>query len=53
MCVVQDFSIVAFTCDINTEYNGLIDHLIKMDGGTDVLGNLRFGIDQQVSRNVH
>lgn len=52
-CIVQHLSVVAFACDIDAENDGLVDHLIKVDSGTQILGHLGLGGHQKVSGNVH
>lgn len=46
-------TIVPFAGDIDAEYDGLINHLVKVNSSTDVLRNLGLSVDEQVSRNMH
>lgn len=51
--LVQNLTVIAFTSDVDAENNGLINHLIEVDGGTDVLGNFRLRIHKHIPRYMH
>lgn len=51
--LIQYLTIIPFACHIHAKDDGLINHLVKMNGGTDILRYLGFRIDQQIPCNVH
>lgn len=53
LTLIQDFAVVSLTCDVDTEDDGLVHHLVEVDSCTDVLGNLGLGINEKVSGDMH
>lgn len=51
--IIQDFTIVAFARNIDAEYYRLVDHLIEMNCGANVLWYLGLGINEKIARDVH
>lgn len=51
--LIQDFTVITLTCDVNTEDDSLVHHLVEVNGSTNVLWHLGLGVDQKVPSNVH
>lgn len=46
LSLVKDFAIVSLARDVYTEDDGLVDHLVEMNGRAYVLRDLRLGIHE-------
>lgn len=51
--IIQDLAVIPFACNVDAEYYRLVDHLIEMNCGADVLGYLGLGINEKIARDVH
>lgn len=51
--IVQMLAVVTFTSDIDTQDDSLVNHLIKVDCGTQVLGHLGLGCDEKIPTDMH
>lgn len=51
--LVQNLTVIPLTSDVDAENNGLVNHLIEVNGGADVLGDFRLRIHKHISRYMH
>lgn len=51
--VIENLAVIAFTRNIDAENDGLINHLIKVNSGADILGHLGFGVNEEIPGNMH
>lgn len=51
--LLEDVAVVRFACDIDAEDDGLVEHLVELSSGTQVLGDLGLRNNEKVPGYVH
>lgn len=51
--LIKNLAIITFAGNVDAENNCLIDHLVKVHGCANILGNLRLGINEEIPCDMH